>query len=349
MNIDSNLAIICITENGKNLAIQIQKYYENAHIYIVNNSNKFSLPEVVNNVTMVSEKLSELTTRIFKKYESILFIMATGIVVRTISSLIESKLSDPAILVTDEKGNNMISLLSGHVGGANELTLKLSEIINANPVITTATDVNNKSSLDNIAKKLDGYIANFRENVKEINSMIVNNHRVGIYVDGDYEIDTRGFEVVNSIEDISEFKKVVVVTNKQGYLNDKFTKLVPRDIVLGIGCRRNIDFNHLEQSINDFLDKNNIDINAIKEIGSIDIKSDEKAIIKLSKKLNVPFRIVSSEEISKIEDLFDKSEFVKKQVGVYNVSEPVAHILSQGNVIVKKSKYNGITISMGRI
>ena len=84
-------------------------------------------------------------------------------------------------------------------------------------------------------------------------------------------------------------------------------------------------------------------------VGSIDIKFDEQAIIDLSNELNVEFEIISSDEIRKIENLFDKSEFVKKQVGVYNVSEPVAYILSNKNILVKKTKYKGITISMGRI
>ncbi len=349
MSIDSNFAIICLTENGKNLAISIQKHFLNSHIYVINKSNLIEVPQNIENITETDEKLSILVNEIFKKYQNILFIMATGIVVRAIAPLVQSKFSDPAILVADEKGKNVISLLSGHIGGANELTVKISEVINANPVITTATDINHKSSLDNIAKSIDGYIEDFRDKVKDINSMLVHNKRIGIYIDGEYQVDTRGFEIIKGIDDIDDFDKVVVISDKLGFENKKIIKVIPRDIVLGIGCRRNTYSEYLEECVNDFLKNNNIDINSVKKIGSIDIKFDEEAIVNLAKKLDVEFKLISSEKISEIEDLFDKSEFVKKQVGVYNVSEPVAYILSNKNVIVKKTKYKGITISMGRI
>ncbi|MGL5694794.1 MAG: cobalamin biosynthesis protein [Peptostreptococcaceae bacterium] len=105
----------------------------------------------------------------------------------------------------------------------------------------------------------------------------------------------------------------------------------------------------LQESLNDFVHKNNIDINSIKEVGSIEVKKDEKAIIDLSKKLNVPFKIISKEDISKVDYLFEKSEWVKKSVGVYSVAEPVAYILSNGNLIIEKNKYKGITFSIGRV
>ena len=102
-------------------------------------------------------------------------------------------------------------------------------------------------------------------------------------------------------------------------------------------------------SLFDFLHKQNIDINSIKEIGSIDTKKEENALINLSTYLNVPFRTFTVEEISSVENLYEKSDWVKQNVGVYSVAEPVAHLLSDGNLIIKKHKYNGITFSVGRI
>ncbi|MBO3446085.1 cobalt-precorrin 5A hydrolase, partial [Clostridium sp. CCUG 7971] len=305
---------------------------------------------------LVEKKVSELVGDLFINYQSILFIMATGIVVRVIAPYIVNKFSDPAILVTDEKGKNIISLLSGHMGGANELTNNISNLIGANPVITTATDVNQKSSLDMIAKKLNAHIDDFRENVKDVNSMLVNNQDVGIYIDGDYIVDTRGFKILNNLNEDNGFEKVVIISNKNSIDNislktldkDKFIKVIPKDSVLGVGCRRDTDSNLLKESFVDFFDNNNIDIKSLKVIGSIDVKKDEKAIIDLSKDLDVEFKTFSKDEISKVDYLFDKSEFVKKNVGVYCVAEPVAHILSNGNLIIEKHKYKGITFSIGR-
>ena len=105
----------------------------------------------------------------------------------------------------------------------------------------------------------------------------------------------------------------------------------------------------MKNSLIKFLAEYNIDINAVKEIGSIEIKKDEKAIIDLAKYLNVPFKTFSVKEISKVDYLYEKSDWVKKNVGVYSVSDPVAHLLSEGRVIINKQKYDGITFSIGRI
>lgn len=354
MNIDTKIAIVCITENGKKLAFKLSSLIQTSDVYIVSNKkNNLQIDENKENIFLVKERLTQLVERLFKEYECIFFIMATGIVVRVIAPYINSKFTDPAILVSDERGTNIISLLSGHMGGANELTKYISNLIGANPVITTATDVNEKSSLDMIAKKLNAHIDNFRDNVKDINAMLVNNENVGIYIDGNYEVDTRGFKVLNNLEDIQELQKVVVISNKEKIYNenskDKIIKVVPRDIVIGIGCRRNTDSKLLQESVFELLNNNNIDINSVSKIGSIDIKNDEKAIIDLASYLSVEFKTLSAEEISTVDYLFDKSEFVKKNVGVYCVSEPVAHILSGGNLIIEKHKYKGITISVGRV
>ncbi|MEG0844118.1 MAG: cobalt-precorrin 5A hydrolase [Romboutsia sp.] len=376
MNIDSKVAIVCITENGKSLACKIQSLMDECEIYFVKNQKdqskkyifqikqKLSLED--NNekevkVNIINNGLKAFIGEMFDKYDCIVFIMATGIVVRTISEYISSKFSDPAILVIDERGKNVISLLSGHIGGANEMTIKISKLINSNPVITTATDINEKSSLDMIAKKLDGYIENFRDCVKDINTMLVDEKNIGIYIDGDYDVDTRGFNVLDNSkkfedlykeQDLSNLEKIVIISNKSSLecdlYEDKIINLIPRDIVVGIGCRRNIDSNHLKSSLEKFLYENNIHKNAIKEIGSIDIKSDEQGIIDLSIDLKVPFKTVSTENISQVDALFEKSDWVKQNVGVYSVAEPVAYILSEGNLIIQKQKYEGITFSIGR-
>lgn len=372
MSIDSKIAILCITENGQKLGIKIQEVLDDGHIYYIRNNSSLTENEEDSihkqaKVQRINSRVKTFVGEIFDKYDYIIFIMATGIVVRSIADFVSSKFSDPAILVVDEQGKNTISLLSGHMGGANEMTLYISKLINSNPVITTATDVNKKSALDIIAKNLDGHIDNFRDSVKEINSMLVNNKPVGMYIDGDYDIDTRGFEVLDNSKSLSElyennksifdeYKKIVVISNKkeiehtnQDINREKFIKLVPKDIVVGIGCRKNIDSLELQNAFIDFLNTHNIDIKSIKEIGSIEIKKHEKAIIDLCKYLEVPFKTISVSEICEVDYLFDKSDWVKQNVGVYSVAEPVAYILSDRNLIIEKQKYKGITFSVGRL
>lgn len=382
MNTENNIAIVCITDNGKNLAVKIQKKLKEGKIYFVKKKNNEESQEVCNicndtytmkndklelrqqnskNIIRIEQKLKDFIPTIFNKYRYIVFIMATGIVVRTIAPLIQSKFQDPAVIVTDERGTNVISLLSGHMGGANEMTLYISHLIESNPVITTATDVNNKSSLDMIAKRLNGYMENFRDNVLKVNSMIVNNKPVGLFIDGNYDIDTRGFTILEyedilnldkkNNEEINNLETVVVISNKQklDFESKKIIKLVPKDTVLGVGCKKNIDSKHMKDSLREFLHINNIDKNSIKAIGSIEIKKDEQAIIDLANYLGVPFKIFTAEEIAQVDYLYSKSEWVKKNVGVYSVAEPCAHLLSEGNMIIEKQKFKGITFSAGRV
>ena len=352
---DKKIAILSITNNGRELALRIKEIMKNVDVFFIKKDTDYKSDEV----TVVNKGLKEFIPQIFDKYDYLVFIMATGIVVRTIAPLIISKFSDPAILVMDEKGNNIISLLSGHMGGANEMTLYMSDLINSHPVITTATDVNKKSSLDMIAKKLNGHIDDFRDNVLKINSMLVNNEEVHLYIDGNYKINHQGFTLYDEKTDLDKVRNLVIVTNKKDInkilnknienLNEKIIKVTPKDIVIGVGCKKNTDSKHMKNSLIKFLAEYNIDINAVKEIGSIEIKKDEKAIIDLAKFLDVKFKTFSVEEISKVDYLYEKSDWVKKNVGVYSVSDPVAHLLSEGRVIINKQKYDGITFSIGRI
>ena len=352
---DKKIAILSITNNGRELALKIKEIMKDVDVFFIKKDTDYKNDEI----TVVNKGLKEFIPQIFDKYDYLVFIMATGIVVRTIAPLVVSKFSDPAILVMDEKGNNIISLLSGHMGGANEMTLYMSDLINSHPVITTATDVNKKSSLDMIAKKLNGHIDDFRDNVLKINSMLVNNEEVHLYIDGNYKINHNGFTLYDEKTDLDKVRNLVVVTNKKYInkmlnknienLNEKIIKVTPKDIVIGVGCKKNTDSDHMKNSLIKFLKEYNIDINSVKEIGSIEIKKDEKAIIDLAKFLDVKFKTFSVEEISKVDYLYEKSYWVKKNVGVYSVSDPVAHLLSEGRVIINKQKYDGITFSIGRI
>ena len=247
---DKKIAILSITNNGRELALRIKESMKSVDVFFIKKDTDYKNDEV----TVVNQGLKEFIPQIFDKYDYLVFIMATGIVVRTIAPLIISKFSDPAILVMDEKGNNIISLLSGHMGGANEMTLYMSDLINSHPVITTATDVNKKSSLDMIAKKLNGHIDDFRDNVLKINSMLVNNEEVHLYIDGNYKINHQGFTLYDEKTDLDKVRNLVIVTNKKDInkilnknienLNEKIIKVTPKDIVIGVGCKKNTNFSY---------------------------------------------------------------------------------------------------------
>lgn len=348
------IAIIAVTEKGKNTAEKIASELENVDVFFRKRGIK------------------DLTGELFDKYECIIFVSACGIAVRCISPFLKSKFEDPAVLVVDDNGNNVISLLSGHIGGANEITLKIADILNANPVITTSTDTNKKGALDVIVSKIGGYVENLRESAKLVNSYLVDDKRVGIYFDSDYEIEKdslnlSGFELIDEkteIDAISKLDALVSVTDKLRCWVDEiiynikkdneekedliYIKLVPRRIALGMGCRKNTETEKMIEEFSTFSALNNIHPAAIVKTGSLIIKKDEKCMIDLSKALCAEFNLFDVYEICTCDYMFDKSEFVKKNTGVYSVAQPSAYLLS-GNVISEKYKNNGTTFAFGRM
>lgn len=360
-----------------------------AYIYITEKSNMLcnKLNEKFNGDIIKYSEFKVLKEEIFNNYDYLIFVMATGIVVRSIAPILKDKFTDPGIIVMDELGKNVISLLSGHIGGANELTLEISDYIDSNPVITTATDVNNKGAFDLIVKKLNARLENVRELSLEINKYLLEEKVIDLYIQSDYKelfYDehgnvsklVNGFNV-NYIDDIdlvsffdnmkygNSYKTILItdwdLKNKYddealnsiltdiSFDNYKLVIVIPRLNVIGVGCRRGTESILFEKKIGEYLKNKNIDISSIAEISSIDLKSDELCILNFANKYEIKKKFYTREEIGKIDYMFEKSEFVKKNVGVYSVSEPSCYLSSNGNLIGNRYKGDGITISIGRL
>lgn len=333
-----------------------------AYIYLTKDSKKMaerlSSEYKKGDIISYKDEFRPNKGRIFSSYEVFVFIMATGIVIRAIAPYIRSKFEDPAVVVMDEKGKNVISILSGHIGGANKITEDIAKVIGANPVITTATDLNDKAALDMIAKKLNAYIKDFRNVCVKVNTYLLEEKTVYLYIDEKYKnirINTNGFTLIDKdLFTSSEFleevhsDKLVVISDKV-YKNEDFIKVVPKAIVVGTGCKKDTDSLKYEKSLISVFEKEEIDINAIGAIGSIDVKENEVCIVDFAKKYEAEFVVFTKEEIEEVDWLFSGSEFVKRMVGVYSVAEPAAYMLSDGNIISKKRTMDGITISLGRL
>ncbi|WP_425446723.1 cobalt-precorrin 5A hydrolase [Dethiothermospora halolimnae] len=333
------IGVLTVTKGGLKKGKEIKKKLPHIDLY--------ALPKWNDNMALpIKGKLSDFVGELFKKYDMLLFIMATGIVVRVISKYIEKKDKDPAILVMDEKGQFIISLLSGHLGKANQYTEELSKQLKATPVITTASDVNNKIAVDTLAMRLGLEIDNL-ENAKPITSLIVNDGLVGIKSDIKVDIPLPNNVIMDKEKGVNG---VIYITNKKN-LNIKHTlpyvKLINKNIVLGIGCRRGIKTEKVKKSIEIALDQLNLDLKSVKKLATIDLKKDEKGIIEVSKDYDIPIDIIDKASILKIEKQFDTSEFVKKSIGVGAVCEPCGYLASnEGKCLMKKEPFDGITLSV---
>jgi cobalamin biosynthesis protein cbiG len=274
--------------------------------------------------------------------DAVIFIGAVGIAVRSIAPYIKDKFCDPAVLVIDELGRYVIPLLSGHVGGANELANYIGEALSAAPIITTATDINGTFAIDIFAKK-NNLLISSRKLAKDVSAALLDNNCIDI--DSDIE----------SI-DVKELKKKLNPKNKacdikvritDRIYDDTVLTLIPKNLYIGVGCKKNTDADKMWDFVNDIFRLEGLDIRAVKSIGSIDIKRDEYAIKNLANRLNVPFLTFTKDELNSVSGDFFESEFVRKTVGIGNVCER-AVCIQCNNLIVKKTAREGMTVAIGR-
>ncbi len=258
-------------------------------------------------------KLSkDLVGEIFDKFDALIFICATGIAVRMIAPHIVSKLSDPAVIVIDERGQNVISLLSGHVGGANELTLKIATEINANPVITTATDIENKIAVDSFAGKL-GLRPEPKAAIKAINAAVLRDEPVYL---------TAGNVRLN---------------------------LNPLKLIAGVGCKRGTSAESIFQALVAACALINQPVERVNILASVDLKRDEVGLLEVAKALDIEIKFFSAAELAKkITDYkLSESQFVKKTIGVGNVCEAAALCcVNSARFALTKKSFDGVTVAL---
>lgn len=328
------IAVITVNKAGDEIATKLMEKYE-IELFSKSSCKEFKIKDAAENA--------------FIKDTPIVFITSTGIAVRAIAPFIRSKTTDPAVIVIDSCSKYVISLLSGHLGGANKLTEEIAILLKAIPIITTATDNMGIKAPDIIAKENNLVIDSLKA-AKDIAALLVEGRDVGFLEDEETIKLPKGYVDYNK-----PWQGLVYVTDKtfeekkDFYLTDKkYLKLIKRDIILGIGCKKNYDENEMKQKVLNVLIKLNIDKRAVKTIATVDIKKEEKAIIELSKELKCDMVTYSVEDLKKVAYKYQGSEFVEKTIGVKAVCEPCVE-LSLGKLITGKLNLEGMTLCIGRI
>ena len=318
------ISIISVTEKGDEIAYKLKENFD-SDIYLKSKLKDF--------------KLDNITKECFKKYKAVVFLSSTGIAVRAISKYLKGKDVDPAVIVVDVCNNFTISLVSGHLGGANKLTYEISNVLGNIPVITTATDNMDLIAPDILAKNNNLIIEDLKK-AKVIAGRLVNKETV-YFKDDENKIGCpKGYIETEDVKD-----NTVWITNSLK-AQDNVLKLIRKNIILGIGCRKDTDSKKLSDFVSNVLLENNLDKRSVKLIASIDVKKNEKAILDLAKELNSKLKFYTKEEIMTVEEKYEGSAFVKATVGVSSVSEPVVD-LSGGEIIIEKIKNSGMTLTFG--
>ena len=331
------MAIISVSDKGKTLALKLK--------------DKLDDDSTIIRCDLYHKNVKNYFPVLFYEYDAIIAIMASGILIRSIAPLVESKVTDPAVLNIDDNGNFVISTLSGHLGGANELAHKISGLIDATPVITTSTDVNKKLGIDVLAKDLYLTIDNTKE-ILYFNKAILEGNELSFTINPNKNFDYL-FEYLNNntleIDLSIYYSSKISVDEIHVEIDEHKIILKEKKIVVGIGCRRGKECEKIYDGLKKSLDDLNIMPSRVNMLTSAEIKKDEKGILELSDKLEIPVEFVKIDKLKLFESRdVTKSDFVYSKFGIYGVCEPSALIMAgfDSKLIYKKTSYDGITISI---
>ena len=284
--------------------------------------------------------LKALTAELFPQVEALIFVGACGIAVRAIAPHLINKTVDPAVLVVDERGEYVISLLSGHIGGANALARQVAAAIGGTPVITTATDVNHRFSVDSWAAR-QGLIISDMETAKRFSAEIL---KRDLPVHSEFPIPGKLPSGLIAGED-GEIGLAISCRWVQPFAET--LRLVPRRIHLGIGCKRGAEAGAIAAAVEAALEQAEICPEALASVASIDVKRDEVGLAAWAAEQSLPLAFYSAAELNAVPGTFTSSAFVMKTVGVDNVCERAAmRAAGEGaRLLIPKTSLNGVTVA----
>ena len=352
------IAIIALTRKGVGTATEISAALNKLEI----KNSLFSPEQCVQGWAMPLEmRLVEFVKDIFGKFDAIIGVMAAGIIVRAVAPCLKSKLSDPAVVCVDVSGRFAISLLSGHYGGANELTRIVAREIGAIPVITTASDVMGKISVDEVARLLHCNIKN-PDSLVAVNSALVNEKHLALVLVGDVKIPINiivGYAVKRAntakqaVALLKNYDAGAIITEEKVSTENLPTPvaiLTPKKITVGVGARKNASENEIIAAVNSALARVDLPLERVDRLATVDIKKNSIGMIGAAQKLGLPMDFISVDALRlvKHEGLSPDSQLVKEKIGVGGVCERAALITAGKNakLILKKMKMNGVTVAV---
>ena len=274
----------------------------------------------------------------FRQSDALIFVGSCGIAVRQIAAFVKNKKQDPAVICIDELGKFVIPLLSGHIGGANALAVRIAEQLHATPVVTTATDINGKFSVDAWAAR-NGFRISSMPAAKHVSSRILE-QPVPICSRFPIQSDLPAGTVPGDRGDLG-----ILLSYYQEQPFAETLRLTPRVLHLGLGCRRNTEQKVIEQAVTQVFEEQNLDFAAVKCAASIDLKANEQGLLAFCREKKIPIAFYTAGELNAVPGCFTPSSFVSSVTGVDNVCERSA-MVGADRLIVRKTACNGVTVAV---
>ena len=328
---------IAFSTNGCRTALRLRDALSEDDIRVFCKTSSDSL-----GVERIDGSVRDWTERSFAECEALVFIGATGIAVRHIAPFIKSKDRDPAVVSMDEHGRWAIALLSGHIGGCNALTERIAQRLGAEPIVTTATDLNGRFSVDTFAT-VNGMRLSSLKIAKDVSARVLDGRFVGF--SSDIPVSGKLSEGL-TMADSGEFG-VRVSGDPLDRPFDVTLNLVPMDIVVGVGCKRGTDPDKLRDFVLRKLDDLGVARQRVGAVASIDLKKDEAAILDLAGYLKAPALFYTADELNSVPGEFSESTFVRSVTDVDCVCERSAARASGGNsFLMGKTAEDGMTVAV---
>jgi cobalt-precorrin 5A hydrolase len=348
-------AVIAITKHGATLATDLAQKLPGADLVLAGKFRHIG----GDRASYYDGPMREQIGGWFAKYDQIIFHVSLGAVVRLMAPHLKSKEVDPAVLVIDDAGRFVISVLSGHVGGANAYTEAIAKVIGAMPVVTTASDVGKTIPVDILGRELGWQVdPASKGNITRVSAAVVNEEPVAfVQESGETNWWTRDTPLPKTITIYASLDQVPEDVSAILWVTDRVVDAVtwerigqktviyrPKSLVLGLGCDKGASRETLLEAISKALGDNQLDLTCVRGIATIDAKQNEPGMLALSQEMGWKFDTYPAAELAAVPDIPNPSEVVLKYMGTPAVGEPAA-MLSAGvgieGLVVEKVKYKG--------
>ncbi len=345
------VSVLAITKNGIKIGIELKKHFPNWEIFA---PSKFS--DSNKEVIWYSDSTTEKIVELFKNSNAIICLFSLGAVIRLIAPYLKDKKTDPAVIVIDDKTSFVISVLSGHLGGANELTQIIAQKLNATPVITTAADVNKTIAVDLVGREF-GWKIEDDSTVTKISALMVNEEKIGIFQDAGKRNWMKEFpknvKIYQSLEEMekSDSKGYLIISDKvlEGDFLKNSVVYRPPSLVVGIGLHWDTSKENIKEGLDFCLQKFKLSEKSISKLVSIKKPEDVKGLVDIGKEMGIIVEYVNKEDLAEVPTP-NPSDTVKAFEGTSSVSEAAAIKVSGGKLIVEKQKFPpNLTIAIARI
>jgi cobalt-precorrin 5A hydrolase len=346
-------AVVAITKHGIDIARKIKEKVPDVEVYA-----QAKHADSGSDIHWFSDQTTKIMGDLFKTSDALVCIFSLGAAVRLVAPHLVDKKSDPAVLVIDDKGQFVISALSGHIGGGNTLTRIIASALDAQPVITTAADVNETIAVDLLGRELGFTIDNF-DNVTRVSALMVNEEKMAIFQDAgqrDWWLTPLpvNVSIVNELGDVkkADFKAALVISDKlitDPAILEKSVVYRPKSLVVGIGLHWETAKDTIEMGIQTVLKNFQLSPQCIRNIASLDRGSKVNGLAEYSSLKSLPVELFNKEALANV-GVPNPSATVQKFEGTPSVSEASSLLSSQGELIVPKQKFPpDLTVAIARI